>query len=401
MENRFFERNRYEKGMLLTAEDQECQQAYHVEKRRLLNLSTIGTGVVNGFSLEIDDDGTGLSIAAGLALDSAGREIYLPEPLHKTIDELFPDLEPDEDCYCLSVGYVESAVGEAAVLPQQDGNHPVVPNRIREFLKVAVSQTVPADGIELAELCLKLQDGKPIIANLVSSNRTFHSALFSTKGTASGVISVNLNVLPDGDEIYYSQEVSHGLGPGANISVTTAVLDDDGDAECVISGSPELFGCPYRTAVKLFPERGTFIAAVRSHSMKNGFLHLRWYARKMDNIGEKPIEKESAPEETAPEIRPAEPAALDSAENARLLLKPSVVFLQRGQITKFIPVFPDQSVRRTCRFQVTDIDGGTIDSDGIYTAPDRTGVFGIAASVDGFPELTANALACILSEKPS
>lgn len=402
MKNNYFQRNRYEKGMLLTAEDQEHQQAYHVEKHRLLNRSAIGTGIVHGFSLETDDDGMGLTIGAGLALDSIGREIYLPQPIHKEVKELFSSTEPRYGCFHLLIQYSESAVGEAAVLPLPDGSHPIIPNRIQECLTVTAAREIPDDSVALAELRIELRDGKPVIADLNSSSLTFQSTLFSvkdkTQNVASGVISVNLNHIPDLDGTFYSQEVSHGLGPGADISVTAAVLDDDTD--CVISGNSELFGCPYRIAVKLFPDRGTFIAAVKPRSIENGFLRLRWYARKMGDIGEESVEEEPIEDEKNElEDQGAEPAVSASSESAGLLLNPSIAFLHRGQTAKFTPVFRGSVSEQSCRFQVTDSDGGTINADGTYTAPDRIGVFEIAASIDGFPEMTANALACVLAEE--
>ncbi|OCN02804.1 hypothetical protein A7X67_02810 [Clostridium sp. W14A] len=404
MENEFFQRNRYEKGMLLTAEDQEQQQAYHVEKRRLLNRLAIGSGVVNGFSLGTDDDGTVLTIGAGLALDFAGREIYLPRTVRKKADELLPSTDHFEGWLRIYVRYDESAVGEAAVLPLPDGSHPVIPNRIQESLQIASALEVPADGVELAEVRIAPRDGLPVIADLNPCSRTFRPALFSvkdeTKTAASGVLSVNLDRIPDYEGAFYSREVSHGLGPGANISVITAVLDGDGDSGCVISGNSELFGCPLRTAVKLFPERGSFIAAVRPHSVQNGLLRLRWYARKMEDGGETPEEEEPIPnEKSKPENQEAEPAESAFPESAEFLLNPSVAFLRRGQTVKYTPIFHNGISGRDCRFRVADPDGGTIDADGIYMAPDRAGVFEIAASIDGLPEISANALACVLSEE--
>jgi hypothetical protein len=71
-----FERTRFFFGKLLTAEDLEREQRYHIEKRWLLNRMLHGPGVVSG--LEVTPrGGSGVRVAPGLALDAHGRELLL------------------------------------------------------------------------------------------------------------------------------------------------------------------------------------------------------------------------------------------------------------------------------------------------------------------------------------
>ena len=78
------ERPRYFAGKLLTAEDYELEQAYHIERRRLLNRMLHGAGVVSG--LEVDDGNGGtVTVEPGFALDPQGREILVCEPQKLTI----------------------------------------------------------------------------------------------------------------------------------------------------------------------------------------------------------------------------------------------------------------------------------------------------------------------------
>lgn len=73
---------RYHFGMLLGVDDFETEQAYHRGKTRLHNAWLHGEGVVWGFRVDAPArDGGGLRgelrVAAGLALDGAGRELHL------------------------------------------------------------------------------------------------------------------------------------------------------------------------------------------------------------------------------------------------------------------------------------------------------------------------------------
>ncbi len=81
------QRNRYFYGKLLTAEDFIAEQNYFNTKIRLMNRLLFGSGVITGLNV-IKTDETGVAIESGVALDSAGREIIVPEPMVVKINEL-------------------------------------------------------------------------------------------------------------------------------------------------------------------------------------------------------------------------------------------------------------------------------------------------------------------------
>lgn len=74
-----FERPRYFAGKLVTAEEFELEQRYHIEKRWLLNRMLQGAGVVSGLHVVAGERGT-VTVAPGFALDPHGREILVCEP---------------------------------------------------------------------------------------------------------------------------------------------------------------------------------------------------------------------------------------------------------------------------------------------------------------------------------
>lgn len=81
-----FERPRYFAGKLVTAEDFELDQRYHIEKRCLLNRMLQGAGIVSGLEVVTGKQGT-VTVAPGLALDPHGREILVSETQQLAIPE--------------------------------------------------------------------------------------------------------------------------------------------------------------------------------------------------------------------------------------------------------------------------------------------------------------------------
>jgi hypothetical protein len=79
-------RNRFFKGKRMRAEEFRIEQAYGVARRRLINRSVLGWGVVRGFSLEQDPNTlVPFMVGSGFALDRHGRELLVVEPA--AIDE--------------------------------------------------------------------------------------------------------------------------------------------------------------------------------------------------------------------------------------------------------------------------------------------------------------------------
>lgn len=105
-----FERNKYFYGKLLSVDDFELEQKYMNDKRRMLNRFIFGSGVVAGLYVVRTDEQT-VSVEAGFALDSWGREIVVDVPVIKKLSlmEGFEDCNIDDtgDVY-LCLEYDES-----------------------------------------------------------------------------------------------------------------------------------------------------------------------------------------------------------------------------------------------------------------------------------------------------
>jgi hypothetical protein len=101
-----FERPRYFTGKLLTAEDLELEQRYHLERRRLLNRMLHGAGIVSGLGVTAGSDS--VTVGPGFALDPEGREILICEPRQLAIPEC-------DEAVSICVRYAELETGRGTI----------------------------------------------------------------------------------------------------------------------------------------------------------------------------------------------------------------------------------------------------------------------------------------------
>lgn len=140
-----FERNRYFYGKLLTVRDFESEQKYVNDKRRFLNRTLHGTGVVAGLQVVMIDDKS-ISVQSGIALDDLGREIVVPSPvtLKLAMVEGFTNNTYAKDVY-LCLAYDERgkepvhSVANSAVRSEEVSEY----NRILESYRVFVKEDAP------------------------------------------------------------------------------------------------------------------------------------------------------------------------------------------------------------------------------------------------------------------
>lgn len=122
-------------GQLLTAEDLRREQVYQDQRRQLLNLATVGAGVVTGLEVSADPDGTGITVSPGLAIDGLGREIILPA------DTRVPWPTPDGAAPRRWGAVIELAEQPADPVPTTDGP---VSSRVSEGATITVVTEEPA-----------------------------------------------------------------------------------------------------------------------------------------------------------------------------------------------------------------------------------------------------------------
>jgi hypothetical protein len=124
-----FERPRYVAGKVLTVDDLELEQRYHIEKRWMLNRMFQGPGVVHGLEVAADKKGI-VSVAPGFALDPRGREIDVCERAELAVPDTVEPL-------CISLMYAEVETDRGTV---------------RETYEFIAATVVPEEAVVLAVL---------------------------------------------------------------------------------------------------------------------------------------------------------------------------------------------------------------------------------------------------------
>lgn len=147
------ERNRFFYGKLLTAEDFVAEQSYFNEKIRLLNSLLFGSGVISGLGV-IKTDERSVALDRGVALDRAGREIIVPEPVIVKLDELdgYEEFARENSDYTrayLCIEYNETrtqpihSIARSALDDENDGPEY---NRVAEGFSLYITAAAPEEN---------------------------------------------------------------------------------------------------------------------------------------------------------------------------------------------------------------------------------------------------------------
>lgn len=157
-----FERNRYFYGKLLSVDDFELEQRYGNNKRRAANRFLYGAGVVAGLYVIRIDEKT-ISIEAGMALDSMGREIIVDTPVIRSlnlIDGFMDYMEGEKKDYvylCIDYDEKEEGVVHNIAGNKVLGSEREDYGRIRETYQLSLTDVEPEypilDKSSLYEQC--------------------------------------------------------------------------------------------------------------------------------------------------------------------------------------------------------------------------------------------------------
>lgn len=214
------------------------------------------------------------------------------------------------------------------------------------------------------------------------------------QATASGVFDLGLGFGYGTRVPAVSEEVMHGLGKGpvyveVGVEYITAG-GPEGESSEVILGDAALFSADreqhteeriyqLRTAVKLLPERGTFMVAVLPGETSGLIsLRIRWFAMRVNETGKQ------------------QKTARDGEKY--LLINPDTVVVAPKGTAHITPVFINMPTE-ACEYRMIDGEGGTIDSSGVYTAPAKEGVYEIHVAALSDPSVYARAFAIVTQKK--
>lgn len=174
--------------------------------------------------------------------------------------------------------------------------------------------------------------------------------------TGSTVIDLGIGGVPG--QRFYSEEIIHGLGLG-EVFLSLGLSKGAQETREEVFGNPDVFGDNAYPGVELAAKadmaRGSFIIGVKClEQVEKKQLRVHWMAVK-DN-------------------------ALQAGEKKakRLKIVPDIANLQIRENHYFEAVIGDE-VQKHVKWTVKEPEGGTIDSNGYYTAPSQSGVYEIMA----------------------
>ena len=203
---------------------------------------------------------------------------------------------------------------------------------------------------------------------------------------ATGTIDIPVGGKAKAGEVFYSGEVMHGLGSGTvYVEIGQELMDEDrvkgANTKSTIYGNSRLFAQEGKNipktekAVKVLNDKGSFVAAI-SFAEETDCLMLsyRWVAVKFANNDISEVEENYEKQWIEAET-------------------PTVVLGTRESY--FFGVKFHEMDKCSINYQVTEADGGEISVDGVYTAPNKEGVYEIMISCMERPHICTYAYAIV------
>lgn len=187
-----FERNKYFFGKLLGVGDFEAEQKYVNDKRRLINRTLHGAGVVCGLNI-IKVDDSFISVESGLALDYVGREILVDAPVIKKLsmfEGFDQDKDPNDSRYvylCLEYDEEEKEPIHSITNPVNNGENRIQYNKYREkyrlYLDYEEPEIQPSEAINLYSVTKKIYDDNGVCIKHTASKYIKEDDIFKFKVT--------------------------------------------------------------------------------------------------------------------------------------------------------------------------------------------------------------------------
>lgn len=195
--------------------------------------------------------------------------------------------------------------------------------------------------------------------------------------TSHGVVDI---AMPGGVKVnarYFSDEIPHGLGAGnVDIRLSVEFAAEDG-GELHVFGNSEVFrhkslkiNPPWAEAAALvYPERGTMRIGVWLHDTIDGnLIRVHYYAEKPERDTKRLLEH----------------------RRIGISILPEISRIGKRSVTRFKSIV-EGSEDKTVTWELKDKQGGTIDANGVYQAPEIEGTYEIIARSSADPDVTASA----------
>lgn len=420
-----FKRNRYFWGKLLSARDFQSEQCYFNSKRYFLNRLLWSGGILFGLFVEQTDEQS-ISVEMGAALDYLGREVVLDRHVIKKLS-LFDDfLQAPQNGYmylCIEYDEKEEEPAYSALnaseatyynkcregcrlfLTEEEGLKSLqeeedrsradmnalfeVGGHLRIYLariyyeanqnNYAISriENVPfgqyaGDWLvrkAVKQIQVEKKPEKPAVnlsrieASLKEILKKNLELTLSQPVAASGITEIEIGRRGGKNSAFFSRDIVHGLGEG-QVQITLGQIGEEGS---LFYGSGHIFekyGMPLglvhlEMGARVNMKEGTFQIGIKllSHTDKE-IVRIAWNACK-DSRQDKPGHGRKS-----------------------LVIKPEIARVRCGEEFCFRCEVIGMAAEKIL-WQVNQNQGGSIDGEGLYKAPEAPGIYSIKASLDG------------------
>lgn len=239
--------------------------------------------------------------------------------------------------------------------------------RVKKYVEAPAQSTIRSEYLDFFRGTERLGVGLQEEAELAPAmNHDFFDE--AKMQVATGTLEIPVGGQAKAGEVFYSGEVMHGLGAGSvYVEIGQEFVDEDrvrgANTKSTIFGNSNLFAQAGREiprteqAVKVLNDKGSFIAAISfAEDTDCLMLSYRWVAIKFANNDtldmHEGVEKQWIEAET-----------------------PTVVLGTREEY--YFGVRFHEMEKCSIGYEVTEEDGGQVSVDGVYTAPNKEGVFEI------------------------
>lgn len=258
-------------------------------------------------------------------------------------------------------------------------------NNARKYIETPSSSTVRSEYLDFFQGTerLGIANREAVVMDKFMGSQTVWNPGMQI---ATGTIEIPVGGKAKPGEVFYSGEVMHGLGAGTvYVEIGQEYMDEDrvkgANTKSTVFGNSQLFTQAGKNvpktekAVKVLNDKGSFIAAI-SFAEETDCLMLsyRWVAVKF--AGNDALEIE------------------DNTEKQWIEAETPTVVLGTRESYYFGVKFHEMD-KCSISYQVTEEDGGQISMDGVYTAPNKEGVFEIMMSCIERPYICTYAYAIV------
>lgn len=201
------------------------------------------------------------------------------------------------------------------------------------------------------------------------------NSISSGVSVASGTAILDLGIGGIAGQKFFTEKIAHGLGVG-RVHITLGQAYTLRDESNVVFGSPDIFEDKEATfrgdlAAKVDVTNGTFNIGVRlTEATTISQIKVHWIAVKDTKN------------------------SLYDKEDKSIYIKPDMLYLNLRESYYLKAIFRGISDERV-KWHVKEEDGGTIDENGMYTAPNKTGVFEVVAVSVVYPDIRASAFIAV------